>query len=224
MTDCCSQLLCFDPTVSNRHLKIYSVVHDLLSDSEIAPLVYAEDLSSNGSYWENSLIGRGNGAVLLSDSDKIRISPRICLFFRSVKKVEEDIDSICVNETSVSYPCSILQLLTGSQCFEASYLIKKRKLGFGSGGQVYLAINVPLGRQVACKIVDRKFERQEPMKAPVFKRLPWEKMSDVVEDPPSSGYRPGWSLSVRPPDRKEDDCFLSREIKILKSLNHVGIQ
>lgn len=215
----------FDPTVSNRHLKIYSVVHDLLSDSEIAPLVYAEDLSSNGSYWENSLIGRGNGAVLLSDGDKIRISPRICVFFRSIKKqVEEAIDSVCADETSVSISRSILQFLTGSQCFEASYLITKRKLGFGSGGQVYLAINVPIGRQVACKIVDRKSEPQEAMKAPAFKRLPWEKMSDVVEYPQSSDFRPGWSPSVRPPDRKEDDCFLSREIKILKSLSHVGIQ
>ena len=43
----------------------------------IPPLVYAEDLSRNGTYWNGSLIGRGNGGVLLSDGDTLRVSARI---------------------------------------------------------------------------------------------------------------------------------------------------
>ena len=51
------------------------------------PLIYAEDLSRNGSYWNGSYIGKGNGGVLLTDGDELQISPRVTLIFRS--KFEE---------------------------------------------------------------------------------------------------------------------------------------
>ena len=52
--------------------------------SGVEPLVYAEDLSStNGTYWNKSLIGKGN-AVLLSDGDELRLGGDVCLTFRKV--------------------------------------------------------------------------------------------------------------------------------------------
>lgn len=48
--------------------------------------MYAEDLSRNGTYWNGSLIGKGNGGVLLSDGDILRVSPRICYQYRASTK------------------------------------------------------------------------------------------------------------------------------------------
>ena len=61
-------------------MRIYCVLFEQEDVSDIPPLVYAEDLSSNGTYWNGSLIGRGNGGVLLSDGDVLRIGP--CHSFR----------------------------------------------------------------------------------------------------------------------------------------------
>ena len=73
-----------DPTVSCYHLKIYSITYDQSDFNDIKPLVYAEDLSTNGSYWNDSLIGKGNSGVLLSDGDRIRLSPRITITFHAL--------------------------------------------------------------------------------------------------------------------------------------------
>lgn len=73
-----------DPRISNRHVKIYSIVFDQCAKAEIKPLVYAEDLSSNGTYWNDLFIGRGHSAVLLSDGDELRLSPSCTLVFRAV--------------------------------------------------------------------------------------------------------------------------------------------
>lgn len=78
--DSYSDVFVEDPTVSNQHLRIYCILFEQEDASEIPPLVYAEDLSSNGTYWNGSLISRGNGGVLLSDGDVLRISP--CHSFR----------------------------------------------------------------------------------------------------------------------------------------------
>ena len=54
------------------------------SQSGVEPLVYAEDLSStNGTYWNKSLIGKGK-AALLSDGDELRLGGDVCLTFRKV--------------------------------------------------------------------------------------------------------------------------------------------
>ena len=63
--------------------------------SGVEPLVYAEDLSStNGTYWNKSLIGRGK-AVLLSDGDELRLGGDVCLTFR---KVADNGDTTIVDE------------------------------------------------------------------------------------------------------------------------------
>ena len=69
-----------DGVVSNRHLRIYSVSY------EGNVLIYAEDLSRNGTYWNRALMGKGNGGFLLSDGDALRISPRITFEFETCVK------------------------------------------------------------------------------------------------------------------------------------------
>ena len=71
-----SQYVLDDPVISNKHLRIYSVVYDGDKPKEFAPLVYAEDLSRNGTFWNGSLIGKGNGGFLLSHGDTLRLSAR----------------------------------------------------------------------------------------------------------------------------------------------------
>lgn len=105
-TNFCSQIVVQDPVVSNKHCRVYTIVYD----DQIEPLIYIEDLSSNGTYWNGSLLGRGNEAALLSDGDRIRISARISYTFRALRTLEsEPMDDIQEAEKRVSL---ILQSLT----------------------------------------------------------------------------------------------------------------
>ncbi|KAI9877518.1 MAG: hypothetical protein M1830_003714 [Pleopsidium flavum] len=122
-----------DPTVSNQHLRVYSILYDQDEDSDIAPLVYAEDLSRNGTYWNGALIGRGNGGVLLSNGDNLRISPRLSLvYYGTDLPKSESLDHIQEQEKKV-LPLSLAKTdeLTREALPETT-----------------------TGRQLACKIVD----------------------------------------------------------------------
>ena len=106
-----SQLVFNDPAVSNWHLLIYSIVYDPDDPSGVKPLIYAEDRSSNGSYWNGALIGKGNGAVLLSDGDELRIGPRITLYFQTDLQYEKgDMDEVQQLEVKVCTNTFILTL------------------------------------------------------------------------------------------------------------------
>lgn len=59
------------------------MVYDNDNPEEVDVLVYAEDLSSNGTYWNGSLIGRGNGGFLLSQDDKLQLAPNVFLDFQA---------------------------------------------------------------------------------------------------------------------------------------------
>lgn len=79
-----SQLVINDPRISAKHLRVYSVVYDSNDVTEVDMLVYAEDLSRNGTYWNASLIGRGNGGFLLSPDDVLKLSSAVSLTFKSM--------------------------------------------------------------------------------------------------------------------------------------------
>ena len=76
-----------DLTISNRHIRIYSVIYDETTE----PLVYAENLSRNGCSWlqkrdskyQKYSIGQGN-AFLLSDGDKITLCDWTTFIFRAI--------------------------------------------------------------------------------------------------------------------------------------------
>lgn len=77
-----SQYAINNPFISNKHLRIYTILFDRENPSDIAPLVYAQDLSLNGTLWNNIPMGKGNGSFLLSDGDTLRLSPGIVLRFQ----------------------------------------------------------------------------------------------------------------------------------------------
>ena len=85
-----SQYVLDDPVTSNKHLRIYSVVYDNDKPDDFSPLVYAEDLSRNGTFWNSSLIGKGNGGFLLSNKDTLRVSARILFVYRMIDPRERD--------------------------------------------------------------------------------------------------------------------------------------
>lgn len=68
-------------------MRIYSILFEQEQGSDIPPLVYAEDLSSNGTYWNGTLIGRVNGGVLLSDGDVLRVSPHRSFSYRGADPI-----------------------------------------------------------------------------------------------------------------------------------------
>ena len=71
-----------DPVVSNKHIRIYTIIYDQENPQEIAPLVYAQDISRNGTCWNGHPIVRGKGGVLLSSGDILQLSPSFYLQFQ----------------------------------------------------------------------------------------------------------------------------------------------
>jgi hypothetical protein len=77
--------------VSQKHLHIHCIIFEDDPATGIPPLIYAEDLSTNGTFLSRSLrdfpigpeqrIGRKGGRVLLRSGDWLRISPTVTLRF-----------------------------------------------------------------------------------------------------------------------------------------------
>lgn len=106
-----------DPFISNRHLRIYTIIFDQENPDEVAPLVYAQDISLNGTSWNNYPMGKGNGSFLLSDGDTLKLSPSVHLLYRrDGHRSEDHFDMLQRVEMRV---------------FEDQYTITQRKLGSG---------------------------------------------------------------------------------------------
>jgi protein-serine/threonine kinase len=78
-----SQYAVEDPFVSNKHLWIYTVIFDQENPGEVAPLVYAQDISMNGTLWNGYRMGNGRSSFLLSDGDILRLSDTVYLKYNS---------------------------------------------------------------------------------------------------------------------------------------------
>lgn len=150
-----SQYVIDDPVISNRHLRIYTIIFDHENPEEVSPLVYAQDLSRNGTSWNNNWIDKSNGSVLLSDGDVLTLAGRFHILFQCAPTTAEPFDKIQDMEMKV---CLVVGIGSSAsyflQTFEGQYVITKRKLGSGAYGQVHMAVNKKTGQQVACKIVD----------------------------------------------------------------------
>jgi len=83
-------------------------VYEKDKPTEVPPLVYAEDLSRNGTFWNGTLIGKGNGGFLLSDDDTLRVSTKTYFTFqRCAEDVDkETFDLVQEKEMKVSVPVS----------------------------------------------------------------------------------------------------------------------
>lgn len=78
-----SQYHITNPFVSNKHVRIYTILFDQDNLEEIPPIVYAQDLSMNGTFWNEYRMGKGKGGFLLSDGDILRIAVGIHIQFKS---------------------------------------------------------------------------------------------------------------------------------------------
>ncbi|CAL5871977.1 uncharacterized protein PFLUO_LOCUS6234 [Penicillium psychrofluorescens] len=126
--------------VSNKHLRIYTILYDREILHEIPPLVYAQDLSLNGTLWNEYPMGRGKGSFLLSDGDTLRIAQGEYLRFNCARDNRPD-------------PFSCLQRIEMRE-FNDHYIITPRILGSGAYGRVHMAFKKGDGQQLACKIID----------------------------------------------------------------------
>lgn len=98
----------YDPAVSNQHVKIFSIAYDQGGDPTFQPLVYAENLSSNGSYWNGQHFSKGQGGVLLSDGDILQLSSHVKLVFRAIGTYDTyKLESNQAEEAAVSAASSI---------------------------------------------------------------------------------------------------------------------
>ncbi|KAF2457250.1 kinase-like domain-containing protein [Lineolata rhizophorae] len=142
-----------EPTISNRHLKIYCILFEENFASGISPLVYVEDLSLNGTQLtatagvDNPNIEYGmhmkrSDAHLLNENDRIRVSESLVLVFRNVPNLRvqlQPLDTIRKAE---------------SQAFSDRFTLSTRRLGVGGHGSVLLAFDREHRRQLACKVIE----------------------------------------------------------------------
>ncbi|KAL5379949.1 hypothetical protein PMIN06_005154 [Paraphaeosphaeria minitans] len=197
-----------DPTISNKHLRIHCIIYDEFGNGGVPPLVYASDMSSNGTFLTKSnaeransqasqgvLMTRKHGAFLLDDKDELRIS-------ESVSLVYHDMDSKSGSLLTPTQECEVAK-------FASRYSITGRLLGKGGFGKVVVAIHQKSQRQMACKVINLKdFYPKEVMHD---LRLPTgeETQPSVV-----CGSSKRWPSKV---------TRCSREFRILKDLSHPNI-
>lgn len=168
--------------------------------SEIAPFVYATDVSVNGTYLKkyNSecagsqgrgiLMGRTN-TFLLNEGDELHISDTVTLVFYSIKPISQT-QFTAVQEREKAM-------------FAQDYLITGRLLGEGGYGKVLIGVEQATQRQLACKMI-----RLDHM---------YSKASVPNLRLPTGAQRGGlkrWPTRVAA-------CF--REFDILKDLRHPNI-
>ncbi|EFE36445.1 serine/threonine protein kinase, putative [Trichophyton benhamiae CBS 112371] len=128
-----------DPVVSNVHLRIYSIIFDQENPTQVAPLVYVQDLSRNGAFWNGLKIGKASGGFLLSDGDMVKVCRSVVIEYRGERVLQTPFDQVQIQEMKQ---------------FEEQYTITNRTLGCGAYGRVHMSIDKKKKRQLACKIVN----------------------------------------------------------------------
>lgn len=97
-----SQYVLNDAYVSNQHLRIYAIICEVENSLLVSALVYAQDLSTNGTFWNGQRIRKSNGgAVLLSHGDIIRLSSMTFLEFRTDYQTERPLTLTQAEEVKV---------------------------------------------------------------------------------------------------------------------------
>ena len=84
-----SQYVIDDPCISNKHLRVYTILFDRDNPGEVTPLVYVQDLSMNGTTWNDYQMGKGSGSFLLSHGDMLKLTPDVYLVFRCEEHVKQ---------------------------------------------------------------------------------------------------------------------------------------
>ena len=204
-----SHYLINEPTVSNKHIRLYTIVYTNEDAGEESNLVYAEDLSRNGTYWNGALIGEGTGGVLLSDGDRLTISSKTSLIFRSAEPVGPlvRLDSLQRHEV---------------ERFSKTYTFTDRLLGSGAHAKVFLAVDRSTSSQLACKVVDLRQLRQTASTYFVRQKLP--EVAANVDSRIQLRRVKALAEKQRGIDRLETElASYYREIEILANLRHPNI-
>ncbi|KIW71029.1 hypothetical protein PV04_03247 [Phialophora macrospora] len=198
-----------DPYLSKRHLRIYTVVYEDDEPSEVENLVYAEDLSLNGSFWNGSFIGKGNGGFLLSDQDTLKLSRRTYLVFTAMpsNRTPETFDYI--QETEMTK-------------FSKDYTLSDRLLGSGAFGKVFMAIEQTTRYQVACKVVDLRVLM--PGAQTIFGRADQPVAAENIDNRVQVRKLKAWAIQQKRKDALERQLSkYYREVEILASISHPNI-
>ncbi|KAI5295906.1 hypothetical protein KEM52_006529 [Ascosphaera acerosa] len=159
-----------DRHISNKHLRIYSVVFDTAETSEVGgeciePLVYAEDISSNGTLWNGHRMGYRRGSVLLTSGDVLTLAEGVTAVYQSSgDDGGVELGALVRREASVG-PTSVLASTdaladAGLQAFQSEFSISNKCIGIGGYGSVHVAFDKKQRLQVACKIVSLKALRE----------------------------------------------------------------
>lgn len=149
-TELCRYTWCDDLTVSRLHLRIHCILYEQDPISNIAPFVYATDLSANGTYLkkrdsehvacqDDEILMGHNNTFLLGHGDELNISDTITLIYLSKSPVQS-VDMTSTQEMEI-------------QTFSSRYLVTARMLGEGGYGKVLVGVVRKTQKQLACKVV-----------------------------------------------------------------------
>ena len=155
--------------VSNDHFRLYSTFYES-ADGTCHDFVYAEDLSTNGMYWQSidgvkCLIGKGQ-AVLLSDDDRLILREGPTFEFKCPKPTIPMGRADLVQEKEIP-------------SFSNLYRVKNRILGSGMYGKVLLVEDRFRQKQKVCKVVRLKWSHPPYEDFPVDKL--WREI-DLLRD------------------------------------------
>ncbi|KAI5806454.1 meiosis-specific serine/threonine-protein kinase mek1, partial [Peziza echinospora] len=142
-------------TCSNYHFRIYSIMFE----RSLPPLIYCEDLSTNGTFLNGQKIGKHNRA-LLSEGDKLEIRHSAFFKFHSVRCSEYN-------------PPNLHHLEEDSMLFSSRFVITDRVLGQGGYGTIHMARNLTSKelKQVACKVLRFDSIKSRFTKQALFKEV-----------------------------------------------------
>ncbi|QDS70159.1 hypothetical protein FKW77_006009 [Venturia effusa] len=209
---------CADRTISNKHVHIHCIVYEEDETSGIPPLVYVEDLSTNGTFltratqtYERRLTRGQNGTVLLCDGDQLRVSSLMFFYFVSHSLPPPQDKAIGLNELQ-SREC---------QLFIDRFEITNRVLGLGGYGSVFAAIHKKSHRQLACKVVDVDVCVSTKSKKKKLKDVNSSGSEDLAGYTTHAKSRMSRSSKNRQLKIRDEPQF--REFEILKDLDHPNI-
>ncbi|RAL14212.1 kinase-like protein [Aspergillus homomorphus CBS 101889] len=196
-----------DTHVSRKHLQIYTVLYDRENPDDVAPLVYARDLSLNITTWNGYTMGSRRGSFLLSDGDILEIGGDKYIRFNSETHGGLT-NAVKAREVSL---------------LSREFMLTGRKIGLGGYGTVYMAYRRVDGKQLACKVLDTRLLKEKVI---ITVKQDFgmfhEHAARGEEEPPNAAMKGVYRDYIRM-RLKEKLGIVQQEAMILKDLYHPNI-
>ncbi len=193
-----------DFTISRQHLRVHCILFEQNPIAKVPPLVYATDLSFNGTFLKKRylpdtispvsefLMGK-NCTYLLDDGDELRLSESVILTYHSLIHMDHTgFSAIQEREKAV---------------FASRYHISRRLLGQGGNGKVLTGTNQATQQQLACKVIKLNYRRQATTIRSLRNHSDKQTTNTTIQSKQ-------WPTTIA-------TCF--REFTILKDLSHPNI-